>query len=144
MKLSTKTRYGIRAVVELAENYSNEPVQLKTIAKNQDISIKYLEQIMALLKSSGIVTSERGAKGGYLLAKPPNEIKLNECFNCLEGPVVTVECVENGNFCERTENCVAREVWKEIEKAISGVLESITLKDMVDKAKKNKPPMYQI
>ncbi|MBN1973375.1 MAG: Rrf2 family transcriptional regulator [Sedimentisphaerales bacterium] len=144
MKLSTRTRYGIRAVVELAENFGREPVQLKVISKDQGISIKYLEQIISLLKSAGIVTSERGAKGGYLLAKPPNEIKLSECFNCLEGPVVTVECVENDKYCPKIKNCVAREVWTEIEKAIFMVLESITLQDMVDKSKKNKPLLYQI
>jgi Rrf2 family cysteine metabolism transcriptional repressor len=144
MKLSTRTRYGIRAVVELAENYGREPVQLKLISKDQDISIKYLEQIMSLLKSAGIVSSSRGAKGGYFLVKPPNQVKLSECFNCLEGPVVTVECVENQNYCTKTQNCVARGVWTEIEKAIVAVLESITLQDMVDRAKQNNPLLYQI
>ncbi len=144
MKLSTRTRYGIRAVVELASNYGLAPVQLKIISKDQDISIKYLEQIMSLLKSAGIVCSSRGAKGGYFLAKPPNQIKLSECFNCLEGPIVTVECVENQNYCTKTNNCVTREVWTDIEKAIVEVLESITLQDMVDRAKQNKPLLYQI
>lgn len=144
MKLSTRTRYGIRAVVELAESYGREPVQLKLISKDQDISIKYLEQIMSLLKSSGIVSSTRGAKGGYFLAKPPNEVKLSDCFNCLEGPVVTVECVENDNYCPKTKNCVTREVWTEIEKAVIGVLESVTLQDMVDRNNQNKPLLYQI
>lgn len=144
MKLSTKTRYGIRALIELAENYGQGPVQLKMISKDQDISIKYLEQIISLLKSSGIVNSSRGAKGGYFLAKPPNQIKLSECFNCLEGSVTTVECVENQNYCTKTTNCVARDLWAEVEKAIIAVLDSITLQDMVDKAKKNKPPLYEI
>lgn len=144
MKLSTKTRYGIRAVVELAENYGKGPIQLKMISKDQDISIKYLEQIISLLKSAGIVSSSRGAKGGYFLARPPNQIKLSECFNCLEGPVFTVECVENQNYCKKNKNCVAREVWAEIEKAIIAVLDSVTLQDMVNKAKKNKPLVYQI
>ena len=144
MKLSTRTRYGIRAVVELAEHYGREPVQLKIISKDQEISMKYLEQIMSVLKSSGIVGSSRGAKGGYFLAKPPNQVKLSECFNCLEGPVVTVECVENDRYCSKTSNCVAREVWTEVEKAIVAVLDSITLQDMVDKNKKSKPLLYQI
>jgi Rrf2 family protein len=144
MKLSTRTRYGIRAVVELAENYGQGPVQLKMISKDQDISIKYLEQIISMLKSAGIVSSSRGAKGGYFLAKPPNQIKLIECFTCLEGPVATVECVENKEYCPKTKNCVARDVWAEIEKAIVAVLDSVTLQDMVDKAKKNKPLLYEI
>jgi Rrf2 family transcriptional regulator, cysteine metabolism repressor len=144
MKLSTRTRYGIRAAVELAEHFGGEPVQLKLISKDQEISIKYLEQIMSLLKSAGIVTSSRGAKGGYLLAKPPNQITLSECFNCLEGHVVTVECVENTDYCNKTRNCIAREVWVEVEKAVMDVLKSITLQDMVEKSKKNKPLVYQI
>ena len=144
MKLSTRTRYGIRAVVELAENYGREPVQLKIISKDQEISMKYLEQIMSILKSAGIVSSSRGAKGGYFLAKPPNQVKLSDCFTCLEGPVVTVECVENDRFCPKTRDCVAREVWSEIEKAVVAVLDSITLQDMVNKAKQNKPLLYQI
>ena len=144
MKLSTRTRYGIRAVVELAENYGRGPVQLKMISKDQEISIKYLEQIMSLLKSSGLVNSSRGAKGGYFLAKPPNKIKLSECFSCLEGPVVTVECVENQDYCSKTKRCIAREVWAEVEKAMVSVLESITLQDMVERARKNKPLVYQI
>ncbi len=144
MKLSTKTRYGIRALIELAENYGQGPVQLKMISKDQDISIKYLEQIISLLKSSGIVNSSRGAKGGYFLAKTPNLIKLSECFNCLEGPVSTVECVENKDFCTKTTNCVARDLWAEVENAIIAVLDSITLQEMVDRAKKNKPPLYEI
>ena len=144
MKLSTKTRYGIRAVVELASKCGRKPVQLKIISKDQDISIKYLEQIMSLLKSAGIVGSSRGAKGGYFLAKPPNHIKLSECFNCLEGPVVTVECVENDNYCPKTKNCVAREVWSDVEKAVVDVLDSITLQDMVNKNNQSKPLLYQI
>jgi Rrf2 family cysteine metabolism transcriptional repressor len=144
MKLSTRTRYGIRAVVELAENYGRNPVQLRLISKDQDISIKYLEQIMSLLKSAGIVSSTRGAKGGYFLAKPPNQVKLSDCFNCLEGPVVTVECVENDSYCPKIKNCVTRELWTEIEKAVIAVLDSVTLQDMVDRNSKNKPLLYQI
>ena len=144
MKLSTRTRYGIRALVELAENYGNGPMQLKLISKDQDISVKYLEQIISLLKSSGFVKSSRGANGGYFLARPPENIKLSECFNCLEGPVSTVECVDNQTYCNKIKSCVARDLWADIEKAIMTVLDSITLKDMVERAKKNQPPLYQI
>ncbi len=144
MKLSTRTRYGIRAAVELAENYGREPVQLKIISKDQEISMKYLEQIMSQLKSAGIVSSSRGAKGGYFLAKPPNQVKLSECFACLEGPVVTVECVESDNYCPKTRTCVTRQVWADIEKAVNAVLDSITLQDMVDKENQDKPLLYQI
>ena len=144
MKLSTRTRYGIRAVLELAENYGNGPLQLKIIAQRQKISVKYLEQLMAVLRSAGFVRSIRGSKGGYLLAKAPEQIKLSDIFHCLEGPVVTVECVENENYCTRTNDCVARQIWAEVQKAVMGVLQSITLQNLVDRAKHNKASDYQI
>ena len=144
MKLSTRTRYGIRAVLELAENYGNGPLQLKIIAQRQKISVKYLEQLMAVLRSAGFVRSIRGSKGGYLLAKAPEQIKLSDIFHCLEGPVVTVECVENENYCTRTNDCVARQIWTEVQKAVMGVLQSITLQNLVDRAKHNKASDYQI
>lgn len=144
MKLSTRTRYGIRAILELAQNYGKGPVQLKIVARNQGISVKYLEQLMAMLKSAGIVNSIRGSKGGYILAKSPEQIKLSDCFNCLEGPVVTVECVENDNYCPRISDCIAREVWAEIQKAVMTVLESMTLQNLLDKTKNNETLYYQI
>jgi Rrf2 family cysteine metabolism transcriptional repressor len=144
MKLSTRTRYGIRAILELAQNHGKGPVQLKIVARNQGISVKYLEQLMAMLKSAGIVNSVRGSKGGYILAKSPDRIKLSDCFNCLEGPVVTVECVENDNYCPRISDCIAREVWAEIQKAVMTVLESMTLQNLLDKAHNDKTLYYQI
>jgi len=144
MKLSTRTRYGIRAVLELSENYGKGPVQLKIIARDQGISVKYLEQLMATLKSAGIVNSVRGSKGGYVLAKSPNQIRLSDCFNCLEGPVVTVECVENDSYCPRTNDCIAREVWTEVQKAVMSVLKSMTLQSLLDKSKDDKNLHYQI
>ena len=144
MKLSTRTRYGIRAILELAQNYGKGPVQLKIVARNQGISVKYLEQLMAMLKSAGIVSSVRGSKGGYILARSPDQIKLSDCFNCLEGPVVTVECVENNNYCPRISDCIAREVWAEIQKAVMGVLESMTLQNLLDKTKSDETLYYQI
>lgn len=144
MKLSTRTRYGIRAVLELAKNYGQGPVQLKIIARHQGISVKYLEQLMAMLKSAGIVGSIRGSKGGYILAKSPDQIRLSDCFNCLEGHVITVECVENDNYCPRTCDCIAREVWAEVQKAVMTVLESMTLQSLLDKAKHDKTLHYQI
>jgi len=147
MKLSTKTRYGMRAMFELARQHNHGHVQIKIIAHNQDISIKYLEQLMSMLKAGGFIRSLRGAKGGYLLAKPPNQIKLSDIFCCLEGPVVTVECVEDENFCERFSDCITREVWLQVQNAIIDVLQSLTLQDLIDKAKKakkSKTTNYQI
>jgi len=144
MKLSTRTRYGIRAILELAKNDGNRPLQIKMIAQRQDISVKYLEQLMTILKSAGFVRSIRGSKGGYLLARAPNEIRLNEVFNCLEGLVTTVECVRDSNYCQRTTDCVTRQVWTQVQNAIKNVLQSITLQDLVDKTKGEHMMDYQI
>lgn len=144
MKLSTRTRYGLRAIIELALSSGTAPLQTKTIAGSQDISVKYLEQLMTILRSAGFVRSIRGSKGGYLLAKSPNQIKISDVFDCLEGHVTTVECVEDKSFCERAEDCVARQVWAQVQQAIKNVLQSITLQDLVDRAKNKKASNYQI
>ena len=144
MKLSTRTRYGVRAILELAGNQSKEPLRIKTIAHRQDISVKYLEQLMAILKSAGFVRSIRGSKGGYMLAKAPNEIKLNDVFNALEGPTTTVECIENENYCARVADCVARQVWVQVQEAINNVLKAITLQNLVDRTKDKRTLNYQI
>jgi Rrf2 family protein len=144
MKLSTRTRYGLRAIIELAEHSGAAPLQTKVIAASQDISVKYLEQLMTILRSAGFVRSIRGSKGGYMLAKSPNQIKISDVFDCLEGHVTTVECVEDRSFCERVEDCVARQVWAQVQQAIKNVLQSITLQDLVDRAKNKKLSNYQI
>ena len=144
MKLSTRTRYAVRAIIELAQNNSNRPLQLKIIAQRQEISVKYLEQLMAVLRSAGFVRSIRGSKGGYVLAKAPNQIRLNEVLHRLEGTVSTVECVENENCCSRSADCAARYLWTQVEQAIENVLQSITLQDLVDKANEEKKLNYQI
>jgi Rrf2 family cysteine metabolism transcriptional repressor len=144
MKLSTRTRYGIRAIVEIAESNNSGPIQIKKIAERQDISVKYLEQLMSILKSAGFVRSVRGAKGGYMLAKPPNHIKISDVFDSLEGHVTTVECVENRDYCARAADCVARQVWAQVQQAIQNVLQSITLQDLVQRVKDKRVYDYQI
>lgn len=143
MKLSTRTRYGVRAMFELAQNYGKDPVHVKVIAEHQDVSIKYLEQLIATLKSAGFVRAVRGAKGGYILAKPPSQIKVSDCFNCLEGPVITVECVQDSGFCTRAVDCPTREVWCEVQEAVMNVLESMTLQDLINR-RKARVSNYQI
>jgi Rrf2 family protein len=135
MKLSTRTRYGMRAIIELAQHEGKRPLQLKAIADRQDISVKYLEQLMSLLRSAGFVRSVRGSKGGYILARSAGEIALSDIFRCLEGSVTTTECTENQDYCKRSADCVARELWIEVEAAIQHVLSSMTLADMVNKVK---------
>jgi Rrf2 family cysteine metabolism transcriptional repressor len=144
MKISTRTRYGIRAALELAENYNKGPLQLGTIAQRQDISVKYLEQIMAMLKSGNFIRSIRGPRGGYMLAKAPNQIKLSDVFDCLEGTVTTVECVKDKNYCARSVDCIAKQLWQQVHRAIRDVLQSVTLQDLLDKAKDNRSTDYQI
>lgn len=144
MKLSTRTRYGIRAMLELAGNHGEGPLQIKVIANRQDISIKYLEQLMAMLRSGGFVRSIRGSKGGYMLSKVPAQIKLDELFTCLEGPVVTVECIEDENYCARAADCVTRQVWAQVQAAMMKVLQSMTLQDLVNRTKESKNLDYQI
>ena len=144
MKLSTRTRYAVRAMIELAKHDLNRPLQLKIIAEKQEISIKYLEQLMAVLKSAGLIKSIRGSKGGYVLARVPNQIAINDILLCVEGPISTVECVEDSARCARAADCAAREVWKRVEQAIEDVLKSITLKDVADMASDTKQSDYQI
>ena len=144
MKLSKRTRYAVRALIELALNEGNKPLQLRIIAEQQDISIKYLEQLVAILRSAGLVRSIRGAKGGYMLAKEPSQIKLTDVFHCLEGNVNTSECVEDKDYCGRAADCAARQVWTKVQQAIEEVLQSITLQDLVDSTKNKEDLNYQI
>jgi Rrf2 family protein len=144
MKLSTRTRYGMRAILELAQNSGKKPIQVKVIAQRQDISVKYLEQLMTILKSAGFVRSIRGSKGGYILAREPNDIRLSEVFNCLEGLVTTVDCVQDSKYCQRTTDCVTRQVWIQVQHAIKNVLQSITLQDLIDRTKCKQALDYQI
>jgi len=132
-----KSRYGFRAILEIAAENKKKPVQIKFIAERQDISIKYLEQIVGTLKSSNLVRSIRGPHGGYVLAKPASEMKLSEIFLALEGVPVSVECLEHPQYCARCEDCVTRDLWMEMQDAMLGVLESKSLQDVVDKLGKN-------
>lgn len=132
MKLSTKGRYGVRAMLDLALNYGKGPIFLKDIAKRQEISFRYLEQLIIPLKASGLIKSSRGSKGGYELARPPWEIKLSEIIYVLEGSLAPVECVNYPQKCHRSINCVTREVWIELYNSIKSNLESTTLQELIN------------
>lgn len=134
----------MRAILQLAQYYGRGPLQTKMIAAHQQLSVKYLEQLMAILKTAGLIRSIRGSKGGYILAKRPDKIKLSACFNALEGPVTTVECVGDASYCEKTAACVTRQLWAEIEDAVTSVLDSKTLQDLVKKAGNSKALIYEI
>ena len=147
MKISTKIRYGTRAMLELASHYGEGPIELKEIAKRESISVKYLEQVIVPLRTAGLVKSVRGSKGGYSLAKPPSEICLNDLIEILEGPLNLIECLNDAKVCQRIPYCVTRDIWKEVSEAIQGIFHSVTLEDMVNRRKEKEgriPPMYQI
>ena len=138
MKISTRTRYGMRAILELALAYKIGPLQIRVIAERQNISNKYLEQLVGIMRSAGLVRSIRGPHGGYVLARGPEEIKLSEIFRILEGPVLTVECVEHEDVCPSHADCVTRKLWIQVNEAMLSVLENKTLHDLVDMAEKEK------
>ena len=135
MKLTTRGQYGTRALLELALQESEEPVPLKDIAQRQQIPLQYLEHLITPLIAAGILRSIRGAKGGIMLAKAPEEIKLSEVLQILEGPIAPTECLDNPEICNRSSFCVTRDVWDELKKAMNGVLESTTLQDLAERHK---------
>lgn len=137
MRLSTRSRYGVRMMFEFALKFNQGPVFLKEVATMQGISFKYLSKLVIPLKSAGLLQSVRGANGGYMLAKHPSEITIRMIVEKLEGDVSLVECAENPAVCRRNANCVARTIWKKADDAIMQVLDGITLQDMVDEYKKS-------
>jgi Rrf2 family protein len=138
MKISTRTRYGLRMMLEIALNYGGRPVLLRQIARNQGISEKYLGQLVIPLKAGELLVSERGAKGGYRLTKPPAKIKLSEIVEALEGPVNIVECVGDSASCRRSAQCVTRGLWQKLNRQISETLAGLTLADLVRKQISNR------
>ena len=135
MKLSTRGRYGTRALLDLAFHYGEGPVPLKDIARRQQISLQYLEHIITPLVSAEIIRSTPGVRGGVWLARLPQEVKLSEVIGILEGSMAPAECVNNPEICDRSELCVTRDIWNELKEAMNGVLESTTLQDLVERQK---------
>ena len=135
MKISTKGRYGARAALELSLRYGSGPVRVREISESQEISERYLENILNTLRTSGLVKSTRGAKGGYELAKTPSGITLFDIIKSLEGPLDVVSCT--GDYeCGRAAECATISVWKEIKEMIEEVLSSITLEDLAERERK--------
>ena len=131
MKVSTKGRYGLRTLMDIAVHQAKGPVNLNDIAERQGISAKYLWQIVNLLKTAGLVRGTRGPKGGYILLRDPSEITLLDVIQILEGPVTLVECVDDPSYCTRTESCVAHSVWTEVSLAIRAALQKISLAEIL-------------
>lgn len=151
MKLSTRARYGLKAMVDLALRYGEGPVALKAVAERQGISDNYLEQLMASLRKYGLVSSVRGAQGGYELSREPVQITVGDVIRALEGPIAPVDCVdesERDRRCQQIDTCVTYVVWKKLRDAIVTVLDAMTMEELASEARKRlagtDPGMYYI
>ncbi len=137
MQVSTRGRYGLRAMVDMALHATDGPIALRMIAERQDISESYLEQVFASLRKAGLVQSSRGAQGGYQLSRPAKEITVREILSTLEGPIAPVQCVQEqgtGTTCKREPYCITRSFWEELRDKINEFLDSTTLQDLCDRS----------
>lgn len=133
MKISTKGRYAVRLLLDIAMYDENEPVRLKDTAERQNISMKYLEQIISILVRAGYVKSIRGPQGGYRLLKEPKDYTVGMILRQVEGSLAPVSCLEDEiNLCERQSECVSLRIWKELDDAINSVVNKYTLQDLID------------
>ncbi|HIU64185.1 MAG TPA: Rrf2 family transcriptional regulator [Candidatus Avacidaminococcus intestinavium] len=145
MKISTKGRYALRLMLDLAVNYTGEYITIKSIAKRQEISEKYLEQIITQLSKAGFVRSARGAQGGYMLTRKPQDYTIGDILRVMEGNLSPVACLEEDhNLCNRTNECVTLEVWLKLEQAINNVVDNITLADLVERHQEKSAFTYEI
>lgn len=136
MRFSTKARYGLRFLIDLALSAKNVPVRLRDVALRQSISKKYLEHIVSALAAHGFVRAMRGSKGGFTLAKPMDQITVLDIVEALEGRLSVVECILTPEICKRSPSCVARLLWSRVNEAIRQTLSDVTLKDLVDEARR--------
>lgn len=135
MKFSTRGRYGVKIMVDLAQHENEGPISLKSVADRQKLSEHYLEQLIPELRKAGLVKSIRGSQGGYILAKRPEDIYIGDVIRILEGPIAPVDCTNESNgvdCCEKTEFCVTREVWVKVRDSINDVVDSISLADLLN------------
>lgn len=133
--MSTKGRYGVRAMVHLAVHYSQGPLPVREIAEKMDVSAKYLDHLMTALRMAGLIRSIRKAHGGYILTRSPKEIRLSEVVKVLEGSLAPVDCVDDARACHQADFCATIDLWKRMQEAMNNVLESTTLDEMAQKQK---------
>lgn len=131
MKLSTKSRYGVRAVYEIAKNYNIRPTKRKEIVKLQNLDDSYIENILILLKNAQVINTMRGANGGYVLAADPTSITVLDLVTILDGPVDPVDCLTSKGDCPHSKRCPTQRVWDELRKAIEQVLGNYTMQDLI-------------
>lgn len=137
MKVSTKSRYGVAAMVDLAQHYGLGPVALRGVADRQQVSEHYLEQLMSSLRRAGLVRSLRGAQGGYELAKDPSSISVGDIVRAMEGPIAPVDCLlaeksPSNPYCGKTTRCIRRDIWQKMGNSINETLDAITLKSLCE------------
>ncbi len=137
MRISTRGRYGLRAMVDMALNNPTEVTTLRSIAENQSISESYLEQVFTNLRKTGLVIAIRGAQGGYKLGRPADQISVGEILKSLEGPLAPVHCtgLDTIQQCDREVFCITRPFWEDLNKVINDFLDNTSLQDLVDRAK---------
>lgn len=139
MKLSTRGRYATRALLDLALHQTGAPVSLREIAERQEISAKYLDQILSQLRHAGYIRATRGSRGGFRLTADPATLTLLDIVTAVEGRTAIVDCVADPSRCGRASDCVTREVWQEVTRAMEEVLRGITLADLIGRALKRHP-----
>ena len=144
MKLSTKCRYGTRAMIEIGRHYKEGPVKRKDISRNQKISSAYLENILIALKAQNLIRTVRGANGGFTLDTSPNNITMFQIIKALEGSIVPVDCVESSDACERSGRCASRKLWQDLYIAQAEVLKNTTLQSLIDTENSSKQVDYCI
>ena len=144
MKLSTKGRYGMRAMLDLAQHYEDGLILAKDVARRQGISERYLEHLFLTLKTAGLIKSVRGAHGGFTLARPPHKIKLMDILSVSEGQIALVDCVADASVCSRSSFCATRDLWTELQSVIGEVLRSQTLQDLVERQRVKEQPSANI
>ncbi|MDW7738919.1 MAG: Rrf2 family transcriptional regulator [Bacillota bacterium] len=135
MKLSARVEYGVRAMAVLAFHYLSDPVPLREIAGQERISLKFLEQIFPDLRKARLVSSVRGVHGGYMLSRPPSEIRVGDIVRAVEGPITPVNCLADDNSdpcCHRKTGCLTRQVWEKLRDKINDVLDEVTLNELID------------
>ena len=138
MKLSTKSRYGTRAIIDIAQNSEHGSTMLKDIAARQSLSPKYLDHILSALRRSGIIKNIRGKGGGYILTRAPENITVKDIVEAVDGVFEPVECILNTALCDKVSFCATRDVWLKMKEAVDGVLEEATLQSLLEKNSLNK------
>ncbi len=133
MKVNTKVRYGLRAMLQIAKHYGEDPLPISTIAKTQNISGKYLEQVVVALRKAELITSHKGVRGGYTLTRSPAEITLWDIISALDSHTALVDCVVDPSSCERSQYCLSHVIWKMLSQRMQEFWASYTLQDLIEK-----------